>query len=871
MRITLFLLALVLLNACSDEAKPAPVAPVPSVIFDDLHADEVWRLPVSGPVEVARDQYGIPHFYAATLGDLMLVQGYVVARDRFWEMDVFRRLAEGKLSTLVGNLPILHDLDVLFRSINLTDDGKLVYEQIYEEMDTRGRLLVDAYTEGVNLYLEHAATGKYGARFPPEYNELILGLLFHPTPADIPRWQPSDSIAIGRLQQWNLSGSNIEREILIAKLHAAMPATWITSLVRFRPAVTTATLTDWPGVHPGAASAPAISPLLIDGGDSLEIFRTLRENFPALLWNDNGSNNWVLGPSRTESGNVLLANDPHLIVTNPPLFYQAHFNLTEMGGAEAWNAYGVVFPGIPVFMIAHTERVAWGVTVLGYDVMDVYHETLNASGTAVKRGAAEIPIRYSEQKFCHGYSDDCIIRRIPYVPGHGPRVLGESEFFTFRWTGREPTQDFAAFEGLMTARNVDEAVDTIQAFRVGAQNFVVGDIDGNIAYTGPANVPVRPAGCTPYMVLDGAAGACEWQSYLPDDALPQAKNPAQGYIGTANNDIVGTSFDNDPLNDSHYYWSSRDAGFRMARLKQLLDEKEKYNEADMERIQADVHLVEGEHIAPYLVAAGDAASGLGITVSPAARDALEYLRKWTYKATTGVEDPFTAATPGEQAVIDSVATSIYFTWTRYLKAPFIGDEYAAHGFVPPSETDGYEPLGLARVLLHALQSPAEAGFLWDDVSTAGVTETKEAVMLGALEDAVAWLTERFGSDDLATWNWGKLHILRLFDPYGFLGANMRAIGPFPSDGALGTLDAATPLFLFGNYVQVGGPVMRMVTELGPDGVRAWNSLPGGQVHDRESPFYDNLVEYYLTNTTYRVPFQKAEVRENLAGLTIVLP
>lgn len=859
------------LAACSASVEKSGPAPrLRSEIFDGLTADAVWKMPgLKDRVEIARDQYGVPHFYAHNLHDLMLVQGYVVARDRFWEMDIFRRLALGKVSTLVGLAPVLIDFDELFRAINLTERGTMVYDEIYEQMDSKGKSWLDAYAMGVNLYLDHAATGKYGAKAPPEYNELLLGMLFHPSVADLPRWEPRDSIAIGRLQQWMLSGSDIERDLLIGKMQGAMKAAhpdWLPALIHFRPAVTQATIDGWPGVQPGYAPASE------DG--VLNTFRNMREAFPLLLWGDNGSNNWVVGPSKSASGHVLVANDPHLIMTNPPLFYQAHMNTAEQKGEEAWNAYGVVFPGIPVLMIGHTDRIAWGVTVLGYDVLDVYKETLTADGKSVLRGAQTVPIKHSNQVYCHGYSDECVTRPLAYVPGHGPRAPHsdqDGDFYTFRYTGAEPTQDFKAFAELMKAQNVSEALKAIGLFRVGSQNFVVGDVDGHIAYIGSGNVPVRDSQCPqpPYVPLDGASGKCEWQGYLPDSEIPMEVDPAKGYLATANNDIVGTSFDNDLTNDTQYYWESRDMGFRIKRLTDLLEEKDKFDVSDMERIAADVYSVEGSLIAPRLVQAGDAATGLGITVSPAAREALEYLRKWGYYARTGVKDPFTNHMPSDVEIEDSVATSIYYTWTRYLKDVFTDDEYAAFGLSRPAEDDGYDPLGMARTILYSYEFDNSAN-LWDDRRTPAV-ETREEVMLGALEEAVVWLADRFESSTTRDWRWGVVHYIRFFDIYGILGANVRAIGPYPSDGALGTLDAATPLFLQNSYVQLGGAQMRMVTELDPAGVQSWNSLPGGQVLDRESNHYDDLVKYFMTNTTFKVPFQKNDVESNLESLTIALP
>ncbi len=893
---SLLLVPLVSFWAACGEPDEAP-APVSSKVFEPLETRDVWRLPgLQGRVEVARDRYGIPHLYAENLHDLMYVQGYVVARDRFWEMDILRRISLGKLSTLIGLAPILIDFDELFRAINLTERGTLVYDEVYATTEGEDKVALDAYAAGVNLYLEHAATGKYGARFPPEYNELLFGLLQQPTPADIPRWEPRDTLAVGRFQQFNLSASNYAQELRIGDLLATMGAEhpdWAEALIRFRPAVTQATLSDWAGVEPGVAAAPGLNPrspqnralspaAAADAAISSNAVRTLlvrldemRTQFPLLSWTDYGSNNWVVGPDRSASGHVLVANDPHLIVTNPPLFYQVHLNTKVLGGDDGLNASGVVFPGIPVFMIAHNESVAWGVTVLGYDVADIYREQVLGDGTAVRRGATSVPIMASQQFYCDGYSDTCLMRPLKYVPGHGPVIEEEgNELLTLRWTGMEPTGDLTAFRKLAYAKNVDEAFEAIRDFRVGAQSFVLGDVEGNIGYFGSANVPIRDPRCAqpPWIPLDGASGLCEWQGYLPDELLVQTKNPAQGYVATANNDIVGTSFDNDPLNDYRdgtqlYYWYTRDAGFRAGRIHELLDAKEKHTREDMARIQADTFSFEGRMMTPHILAAASARPDL---VSPALEDALERLAAWEFGTPTGMPDPFTDTVPTSAEERDSVAASIYYTWIRLLKDRLMGDEYARYGLTPPSESDGYEPLGTFRAALHALEDPS-ASFLFDDIRTTGHIETPAETILATLDDTVTWLTERFGTADSAAWKWGELHYVRFFDIYGFLGANVRAIGPFPNDGSLGTVDAASFLFMQDSYVQVGGPVMRMITELDPDGVRSWNALPGGQVHDRFSNHYDDLVPYWMQNRNYEVPFSLDDVRANLERLTIVLP
>jgi penicillin G amidase len=861
-----------------------PPEPVTSHVFKNVSVDTVWHMPgLRARVEIGRDIYGIPHFYASNVYDLLYVQGYQIAQDRFWQMDMFRRVSRGDLSTMLGVAPILMDVDEMMRAINLTDDGRMVYDVIVEEMTSEERAFLQAFCDGVNLWLEHAATGVNGAQLPPEYNELLLGMIQQPAAMDIPRWKPADSLAMGRLQQWLLSGSDAGREVLLGRLHEATvnQGALRNTLLRFAPAEHAAVLDDWEGIQPPAApttSAP-YAPLSIDGASTLEKLGAIQDAFPFSNHGDWGSNNWVLGPSRTESGHVLLANDPHLALFNPALFYQAHFNTTVLGNdkGEAWNAYGVVFPGIPVLMIGHNERIAWGVTVLGYDVYDVYREEVVLDGTAVRRGAETIPIEYSPQEYCHGYSGECLTRPLAYVPGHGPKLPGDAEFLTFRYTGRESTHDFRAFRDLMTATDLNTAFLAIRQFKVGAQNFVVGDIYGNFGYLGQANIPIRDPACKqpPWMPLDGASGNCEWLGYLDESQIPFSINPPSGYLATANNDTVGTTFDNDPGNDAQYYLYNRDVGFRAARIRKLLDAQEKFTPADLERIQADTFVREGERLAPYIVTAGLERPEL---VTAPMQVALGYLAAWAYGTPTGLTDPFTGVEPTDQEIVDSVAASVYITFLRLLQDNLVTDEHEmlglldkAPGIALVGALDVHGILGAYRVALYALENTTAAANIWDDVRTMNVVETKEEILLKTLGEAVEWLTQRFETTDQSTWRWGKLHYARFYDPYGYLGADVRSLGPYPNDGAATTVDAAHFGFMGGDHPQLSGPVMRMVTELNPERIRSWNSLPGGQVHDRWSPFYENLVEYWMTNTSYEVPFYQEDVKAQLHSLTVVLP
>ncbi len=803
------------LAACND---PAPKTA--AGLSGPIPVSQTTRLPgLDGPVEVLRDPYGVPHVYAQTDADAVRVQGYLTAADRYWQMEGFRLVAKGEISSLFGPIKPVLDLDLQYRAIFMTRDGRPQGEVLYEVLPAEIKDLADAYAAGINAWIADARAGRNGQSGPHSWSgDRLLGVLFPDLLDRVPQWTGPDLLAIGRFQQWNLSGT-LEMEETAADLQAALTTTQFTQLIQFKPAATSVAI---------PTRAPAL-PLLDDLGID--------------TW---GSNNWVVAPDGTSDGLPLVANDPHLAYLNPPIFHMIGMDTQTFGNGE-FNLYGVSFAGIPGILIGHSEHVAWGVTVLGYDVTDLYEETLNPQRDAV------------------WFQDEWVkLRRVPVhlrmpdggtlektmwiVPHHGPilpKTLDDGEQpRSIRWTGQEATQDFRTFYGLAKAADMDEFFEAVGHFGVGAQNFLGADTAGEIGYYGHALLPARDWDLhdyPPFLPLPGT-GPAEWNGFVDSDRLPRVRNPARGYVQTANHDIVGNNTDGDPLNDELYTWGWRDLGFRTNRIEtELVDGFGSHSTDTMAAIQADNLSLEGLRMEQFIIQAIDdnpaLARDLGVD------EAREYLDDWQGTTPTGIRDGDNDAPAAEQR--ESIAATIYYTWSDLVQnETLFQDELDAAG--DDLELFSLRERTLAMVRIFE-QSDDPAFAVWfDDVETAKV-ETRDQMTLAALAEAFDIIADRLGTTRLSEWQWGKMHLWNAPDFLGIVGLTEEELGPVGQPGANHTVDVADAILTDRGFESRQGPATRYIAQVGPDRVRSWWALPGGIVFDPDSPWYDNLLQDYLDN------------------------
>jgi penicillin amidase len=530
----------------------------------------------------------------------------------------------------------------------------------------------------------------------------------------------------------------------------------------------------------------------------------------------------------------------------------------------------------------------------------------------------EVPLETIEERIADGAGGE-VIYPVKVVPHHGPIVPtivgGQVQdpdpavgALSVRWTGFEPTADLDAVTGLMLARDVDEAREALDAFEVGSQNWMIADTSGNILWSTHSRVPYRDdaalawdaesaTGLLPCLVLPGD-GTAEWTGYWADDAVPWRKNPAAGYIATANNDQVGGSLDNDPSNDlqpdgkSGYLACSFDPGFRQGRIQQRIESHDGLLDLDaLSSIQGDHHSPLGERLVPgLLLAIGNAElqrtgaasfPDLAEVVADPAYDpelvatVIELLEAWRsehdYAAESGIahddNQPLVASQPEAQA---ARATLLFNVWlVRFLGRVF-NDELARTG--RPSGT-GHTIAAVLHILeadppsLATYDAATGDSALFDDLDTPA-SESRQERMVRALLDAFAWLEDNAGAPD--DWRWGSFHTIRfealapIFDLA--IPSPSDDVFPrgFPRHGDMHNVDACNygarrPIDGDIDFSYDSGPTQRFVAELTPDGVRTHNALPGGAVWDKSSPHFADQAELWRRNATHPVPFYLPDV------------
>jgi penicillin amidase len=844
---------------------------------------------LTAAVQVLTDDKDIPHIRCAATVDCLAVQGYLQARDRLFQMDFLRRLARGRLAELVG--PLALDQDVQLRTLFTTRDGQRLEDALVAALNATNAARIGAYIGGVNAYLAHLRAAP--AEMPGEYGQLPVPV----APADIPDWTPADVLALARLQQFELSETLFEETDYGTFAQVYGPAaphqdlgkmnTWIRAAA---PGVAqTHTLVQNAVLPPLAAPSAARSPAA--WGQSLAALHARAGALRAALRpvaGSFGSNNWVVDAAHSTSGHAMVANDPHLSLPYPPNFHLAA--LTSTNPADNLDVNGGSFPGIPGALVGRGKNVGWGVTVVGYDVTDLYLEQAlpgcpggvpaNTAFCVLYQGAPAPVLAYPQTfqvRTATGLANAVGLGLLPadqslvaVVPHHGPIVQAPDaggHAVSVRWTGHEGwTQDLSAFLGMAVAAGVDGAMTALNDYATGAQNFVLADDAGHIAYYPHALVPIRnfadarvtaPANLIPPWFPLPGDGSAEWgdndptcngpaaprSCFIADADLPQGKDPAWGYFATANADPLGVSDDNNPLAHPPYLsfdWSDS-TGFRHARivsrLKATTAAGGKVSLADMQSIQSDHVSALGKAFADILASpAFDPAAA----ASPDFAAARAMLAAWgaaanpvPYDCPTGLlgTDPVSSpADPSPTNQANSASCFLFHVFLRTLLGNVFADDLKVAGL----------PVGAVQAvkgMLYMLDpaTPAADQTFCRDVDPGGnvvkATTCAEQVV-EALVTAFDTLAASKGPQ--ASWLWGRSHTFTAASLFPTVTVGYQA-GPFAHPGGAFTVDVGNPdlagqgtSFTFGSSGNV-----RHISAMDPASPTVKMQLPGPQ---RDGPF-----------------------------------
>ena len=529
-------------------------------------------------VEVLRDKYGVPHIFASDQHDLFFAQGYVTAQDRLWQMDLYRRAAQGRLAEVLGEPGL--ESDRFMRTLGLGRAARLDLSVISDE----ARGFVEAYMEGVNKFIQ-----QHGESLPLEF--IILG--YRPEP-----WTTLDTLAIAKLQLYDAAG-NYTQELLRASIAA-----------RLGPEVLATLLPD------AATNANAVDPrawALVSG----EMSPGLPADGPAALASvlggagqGLGSNCWALAGSRTASGKPLLAGDPHLPVRNPSIWYEVALDAGDL------HLIGFSIPGVPGVVIGHNDRVAWSFTYALADTQDLFVERQDPSDLRRYEfeGRMENATFIREVIEVKGRADPVVVDVA--ITRHGPiltPVLKEQKAqLALRWSALDGTRTVEAVFGMGRARNFTEFRAAAALFVGATLSACYADVDGHIGYQLVGRLPDRKAG-DGRLPVPGWSGEYEWRGLRPADDNPFLFDPPGGVVLNANNRPVDRATETG--------WEGEwDPGFRYAFLRSALAGITGADVARFRSLQTDVTSLPVQRFRAAILSARAA--------SPLAAEGQRLVREW---------------------------------------------------------------------------------------------------------------------------------------------------------------------------------------------------------------------------------------------------
>ncbi|MGA8045887.1 MAG: penicillin acylase family protein, partial [Dermatophilaceae bacterium] len=588
---------------------------------------------LSGPVEVLRDERGVPHIFADTADDLAMAQGFVHAQDRFFEMDLRRHVTSGRLAELVGEDGL--ESDRVVRTLG----WRRVAEQELPLLEPRTRRLLQAYADGVNAYIDRHASPSTMA-----FEYVVLGQRFGGYTVD--EWTPVDSLAWLKAMAWDLKG-NYEGELTRARLAGRMTVGQILELyppldVETRPPILSAQEWD-PSSNGPADSRVALERLGVDLADVDRVEQAYArvavamEAMPAAVGRGEavGSNSWVVTGSKSSTGAPILANDPHLAVGIPSTFYQVGLHCRAVTSSCPFDVSGFSFSGVPGVVIGHNQQIAWGLTNLNADVTDFYLHRLRED-TYLRDGAYEpLETRTETIRVADGEDVTITVRSTPQGPllsdaspavgeagANAPvegREIRERYGVALSWTGLIPGNAMDALIGFNTATSFAEFRDAAELFTVPAQNLIFADVEGNIGYQTPGSIPIRTSaiqGAPPgFWPAPGWDPGFDWRGFVPFPQLPWAYNPEDEMIVAANQPVTAGS--------RPFLTTEFDPGFRSTRILELLEERGTVSPQDVAELQMDTR----NSFAPILVSA---LLLVDTSDDPFTREAQRLLVDWNY-------------------------------------------------------------------------------------------------------------------------------------------------------------------------------------------------------------------------------------------------
>ncbi|MFE6619482.1 penicillin acylase family protein [Streptomyces sp. NPDC057740] len=832
---------------------------------------------LSGPVDVKRDDYGIPQIYASSDADLFMAQGYVQAQDRFYEMDVRRHMTSGRLSEMFGESQV--DNDEFLRTLGWDRVAKEEYDKT---LSASTKKYLQAYAQGVNAYLD----GKDNKDISLEYAALGFTNDYKPE-----KWTPVDSLAWLKAMAWDLRGNmqdEIDRALMTSRLgpkqiqdlYPAYPYGRNKTIVQtgqyddltrtFQQSGATSSAGS-SGTGTGAASGSGTSGLQ----SQLAGLQDVLDDLPTAVGvngNGIGSNSWVVEGKYTITGKPLLANDPHLSAALPSVWYQMGLHCRAVSSKCQYDVSGYTFAGMPGVIIGHNQNIAWGMTNSGVDVTDLYLEKLSGDGYQLDGKTVPFTTREETIKVAGGSPKKIVVRETengPLLSDRSSELVkvgkkatvdtaapdrGDGYGISLRWTALDPGTSMDAVFAIDKAANWTDFRGAAALFDVPSQNLIYADTKDNIGYTLPGKIPTRAKGYDGSVPAPGWDSRSRWTGYIDEDELPYEYNPSRGYIVTANQAVVDKA--------KYPYTLTTDWGYgaRSQRINDLIQSKidggGKISTDDMRQMQLDNSSEIARLLVPELLKID--ISDKDVRDAADVREAQELLEGWDR-----TQDADSAAAAYFNAV-----------WRNILKLAFgnklpkelrvkgqclLVDPVSTTGPVDATEkvrecgerdTDQAQPDGGDRwfEVVRTLMEDKDSDW-WTTPKSGnrkGANHNRDDLFRRAMVDARWELTAKLGKD-IDTWSWGRLH--RLFLKNQTLGTEGPGVlqyilnrGPWKLSGGEATVNASG-WNAAGGYGVVWVPSMRMVVNLSDLDKSKWINLTGASGHAYSAHYTDQTDKW----------------------------
>lgn len=821
------------------------------------HSGEIKVAGLQDTVEVLRDKWGIPHIYAKNMYDLFFAQGYTQAQDRWWQMEFWRHIGNGKIGELVGRKNALLGTDIFIRTLG----WRRVAEKEIQLCDEESLARLQAFADGVNAYIMSRKPGKLALGYSI-LKSIGIDIKIEP-------WTPVDTLVFAKMMAWDLGPSeNYEthRATLYELLGQEMTDQLLTPPWPFGKKPTIIRYDELPKADGPRWDRQSTAFKECDGLDMLLTGQlSTSDSLPSisLVFGKSGgagSNNWVVSGRMTKSGKPLLANDPHLKAQMPSIWYEIGLHYRPENGEAPADLVGFTFSVTPGIIIGHNNFIAWGVTNVGPDVFDLYRIRVNPNNPLqyewngqwrdmtvyeetirFGNGAEPVTIKIRETHLGPIINDNKIDKETGEILG-----FNNEDPLALHWTALEPGTLMQAITRLNKATNWDEFRKALSYWDVPSQNFIYADVNGNIGYQMPGRIPIRAKNHSGLIPAPGWTDEFAWKGFIPFNDLPSVFNPERGYIATANQAVVPPEY-YDHLEKklgkglNYIFGLEWNYGYRGQRIEELLKKLAPHTVDTFQSILADNKLLSAEEVMPYLATLKFDDARLTET-----RD---WLLKWDC-----------------QCNADSPQAALYAQFWASLIRNLYYDQLG--GVYNP---DGYSREMWATVLL--MEQPDNVW--WDDTRTKEIVEKRDDILIRSFKEGFAGTIATLGKDP-SKWKWGELHTVTFISsPLGQSGIGFieKIVnrGPFPTGGSSDTVNNAAWSIETGNFtVTAWLASMRMIVDLS-DFTKSVAIHTTGQSGHPYSKHYDDMIGLWLNMKYHPMLWTREQVEKAIANRLILTP